>query len=124
MNSLDAGPTDPENQRGVLQVSRNGVHSLGDDFDLEGFDGRPALRQNVDDINRRAGGQRGQQSIDWTRSGTTVAIEAGRGASWSARIENVVSHPLRDDPLRLAHFGPPFSMGARTAFPHSVQLPS
>jgi hypothetical protein len=36
----------------------------------------------------------------------------------------VLARPFCNDSLRLAHFGPPFSIGARTALPHSVQLPS
>jgi len=56
MNALDSRSGDPEVQHHVLQVTRNGVRPLGDNFYLERFNRRPALRQNIDYVNGRAGG--------------------------------------------------------------------
>jgi hypothetical protein len=124
MNLLDSRSADSEVQRHVLQVSRNGVHPLGDDFDLERLNRRPALRENIHDVNGRACGKGRQKSVHWTRTGTAVSVEAGRRAAGTPRVEIVLTNPFRNYALWLAHLGPPFSIGARTAFPHSVQLPS
>lgn len=124
MNTLDSRSADSENQRHMLQASRNGVDPLGDELDLERFNRRPALCQNIDYVNCRARGDGRQKSVHWTWSGAAVAVEACRWAPGTPGVEKVLTHPLRNDSLRLAHFGPPFSIGARTALPHSVQLPS
>src|SRR6266566_5403728 len=130
---LDAFTSDSKIQRDVLVSAWNRIDPLSHDVDLEGLDRRALLSQYVDDIISDTRRERAEKCFRRALPRLTFAIDAGRRTIRTSRIEAVATHPLdmyaRRFRRRLrrrgcCHFSGPFSIGARTAFPHSVQLPS
>ena len=111
------------------------VDSLAHDVDRECFDWRPLLRHDVDDIIRHARRQRAKERLRRALSSFPITIEMHCGPVWTSGVELVLPNPLHVNQRRLrrgfcrrrhgrCHRSAPFSIGTRTALPHSVQLPS
>src|SRR5712691_11008206 len=124
---------DAEVERDVLLAPGNSLDALSYHVDLERLDRSALLREDVDHIVGDAGRQRAEKRFRRTLSRLTLAIDAGRRTIRIFFNDTVTTDPIdvyqrgfrgRFRRCRCCHFSGPFSIGARTALPHSVQLPS
>jgi hypothetical protein len=149
---LDLGAAQAVREVDAHQPSRHAGEALAGHVHLERLGRRATLREDVDHVHRGAPGEGGEHRVDHALPGLAGAVEAQRGAARAAGVEAVPARPRhvhargpapgrrglgRQVPVRhrapslgaAAGAGPrgragPVSIGARTAFPHSVQLPS
>jgi hypothetical protein len=144
---LDAGAAQPVGELDADEPAGRAREPLAVRVDLERLRRRPPLGQDVDDVDRGARGERREHRVDHALPGAARAVESERRPPGAAGVEAVLPRPrhvhARRPPRRGgrrravlgggAHAPPrpaargragPVSIGARTAFPHSVQLPS
>src|SRR5687767_7752773 len=108
----------------VIESARYRVDADAEDFNAVRLDGCTALRENIHDIHRDASCQRCEQGIGRSGCSNSIAVQKDGRLALPARLESPFSFPVEKNAGRCTHLGPPFSIGARTEFPHSVQLPS
>src|SRR5712675_1082008 len=125
--------TNAKVERDVLVAPGNRIDALSDHVDLERLERSALLREDVDHVVGDARRQRAEKCFRRTLSDLTFSIDAGRWPIRTASIESMAANPIdvyerrfrrRFGRCGCCHFSGPVSIGARTAFPHSVQLPS
>src|SRR5215211_5624518 len=92
MRSLDPGSIDSELEAHSLQTTRIVAASLGLDPNDHAFDRRVALRDDVDDVDARAGRECVEQRFNGTGSFLGTRVNAMRAAS-RAGVERSVAPP-------------------------------
>ena len=124
MRPLDPLTFDRDVESNVIESARYRVYSNAEDLDGVRLYRCAPLCKNIHDIHRHASSQRREQGIGRSRSRNSIAVQKNGRLAFSASLESPFSFPVKKNAGRCTHLGPPFSMGARTEFPHSVQLPS
>ena len=123
-SSLDTFATYRDVQSDVNETPRYRVGTDAEYLDSVRFDRCSALGKDVDDVHRDAAGKCSEKCIGRRGRHNAITVEKDRRPAFATGLESPFSFPVQKYPGRCAHFGAPFSIGARTELPHSVQLPS
>ena len=124
MRRLDARTIHAEGESQPHESPGRVVTTLPLDFDRQSLHGGTPLREDVHDVHAGTRGQGAQQGVGRRLSRLPTAVEPRERAAGTSGVEAVLAHPRGVNATGCAGHRTHRSIGARTALPHSVQLPS